>query len=78
MAFQNKNFSVVAYANRFTLWRYSSSDNTLAEIETDGYFNPIDKLCAVGDIIVINATDTTGMRRIVSIDDGKVKLAKLS
>ena len=78
MAFQNKNLSVIAYANGFTLWHYSSSDNTLAEIETDGYFNPIDKLCAVGDIIIINATNTTGMRRIVSIDDGQVKLTKLS
>jgi hypothetical protein len=78
MAFKNRNMSVIAYANGFTLWHYSSSDNTLAEIETDGYFNPINKLCAVGDIIVINATDTTGMRRIASIDDGQVKLTKLS
>ena len=78
MAFKNRDISVIAYANGFTLWHYSSSDNTLAEIETDGYFNPIDKLCAVGDIIVINATDTTGMRRIVSIDDRQVKLTKLS
>ena len=70
--------SVIAYANGFTLWHYSSSDNTLAEIETDGYFNPVHLLCNVGDIIVINATDTTGMRRIVSIDDGQVKLTKLS
>lgn len=78
MAFQNRNFNVIAYANGFTLWHYSSSNNTLAEIETDGYFNPIYTLCNVGDIIIINATDTTGMRRIVSIDDGQVKLAKLS
>lgn len=78
MAFKNKNMSVIAYANGFTLWHYSSSDNTLAEIETDGYFNPVHLPCNVGDIIVINATDTTGMRRIVSIDDGQVKLTKLS
>jgi hypothetical protein len=78
MAFKNKNMSVIAYANGFTLWHYSSSDNTLAEIETDGYFNPIDKLCDIGDIIIINATDTTGMRRIISIDDEQVKLARLS
>lgn len=70
--------SVIAYANGFTMWHYSSTEHTLAEIVADGFFNPVNTLCAVGDIIIINGTDTTGMRRIVSIDDGQVKLAKLS
>lgn len=70
--------SIIAYANGFTLWHYPSTEHTLAEIVADGFFNPVKLLCNVGDIIVINATDTTGMRRIVSIDDGQVKLAKLS
>lgn len=78
MAFQNRNFSVLAYANGFTLWHYSSNEETLEEIVADGFFNPVKTLCNVGDIIVINATNTTGMRRIVSIDVGQVKLAKLS
>lgn len=78
MAFKNRNMSVIAYANGFTLWHYSSTEHTLAEVVADGFFNPVHLLCNVGDIIVINATDTTGMRRIVSIDDGQVKLTKLS
>lgn len=78
MAFKNKNMSVIAYANGFTLWHYSSTEHTLVEIVADGFFNPVNLLCNVGDIIVINATDTTGMRRIVSIDDGQVKLTTLN
>lgn len=78
MAFKNRDCSVIAYANGFTLWHYSSNENIFAEIAVDGFFNPMATLCAVGDIIIINGTDTTGMRRIVSIDNGQVKLAKLS
>lgn len=78
MAFKNRNINVIAYANGFILWHYSSNEETLAEIVADGFFNPVSTLCAVGDTIIINGTDTTGIRRIISIDDGQVKLAKLS
>lgn len=77
MAFKNKNMSVIAYANGFTMWHYSSTEHTLAEIVADGFFNPVNTLCAVGDIIIINGTDTTGMRRIESLADKQVKLTTL-
>lgn len=77
MAFKNKNMSVIAYANGFTMWHYASTEHTLAEIVADGFFNPVFTLCAVGDIIIINGTDTTGMRRIESLADKQVKLNTL-
>lgn len=77
MAFKNRDMSVIAYANGFTLWHYASTEHTLAEIVADGFFNPVFTLCAVGDIIVINGTDTSGMRRIESLADKQVKLNTL-
>lgn len=77
MAFKNRNMSVIAYANGFTMWHYASTEHTLAEIVADGFFNPVLTLCAVGDIIIINGTDTTGMRRIESLADKQVKLNTL-
>lgn len=38
MAFQNKNLSVIAYANGFTMWHYKTND-CLSDL-MDGYFNP--------------------------------------
>lgn len=58
MAFQNKNLSVLAFANGFTLWRYASED-LMEDITKDGYFDPIYTLVGIGDIFIINASDTT-------------------
>ena len=40
MAFQNKNLSVIAYANGFTLWNYAENE-TMATITASGYFDSI-------------------------------------
>lgn len=32
MAFKNRNFSVLAYANGFTLWHYATNEDTLEQI----------------------------------------------
>lgn len=63
MAFQNKNLSVIAYANGFTLWHYAASE-TLATITATGYFNGVKTLMNIGDIIIINASDNTSIRKI--------------
>lgn len=76
MAFQNRNLSVIAYANGFTLWHYKS-DESLSEITKADYFAPIWTLCAVGDIIIINADDSTCMRKIYLVGDKTVRLAEL-
>lgn len=63
MAFQNKNLSVIAYANGFTLWHYSAIE-TLATIAANGYFNNVKTLMNIGDIIIINASDNTAIKKI--------------
>ena len=63
MAFQNKNLSVIAYANGFTLWHYAVSE-TLATITASGYFNAIGSLMNSGDIVIINASDNTSIKKI--------------
>ena len=76
MAFQNRNMGVIAYANGFTLWHYKS-DDLINEICKDDYFTSIYTLCNPGDIIIINAGDSTYMRKIVSIENKLVRLAEL-
>ena len=65
MAFQNKNLSVIAYANGFTLWHYAA-DETLETITASGYFDNVKTLMNTSDIIIINASDSTSIKRIDS------------
>lgn len=64
MAFQNKNLSVIAYANGFTLWHYASAADTLATVTATAYFNNVKTLMNIGDIVIINASDNTAIRKI--------------
>lgn len=64
MAFQNKNLSVIAYANGFTLWHYASGAETLATITATGYFNDVKTLMNIGDVVIINASDNTAIKKI--------------
>lgn len=63
MAFQNKNLSVIAYANGFTLWHYSANE-TLETIIAEGYFNAVKTLMNTGDVIIINASDNTSIKKV--------------
>ena len=63
MAFQNKKLSVIAYANGFTLWHYVA-DETMTAISASGYFNNVITLMNTGDIIIINASDSTAIKKI--------------
>ena len=63
MAFQNKNLSVIAYANGFTLWHYAANE-TLTTITASGYFDDVKTLMNTGDIVIINASDNTSINKI--------------
>ncbi len=76
MAFQNKNLSVIAYANGFTLWHYSASE-TMATIGANGYFNNVKTLMNIGDVIIINASDNTSIKKI-NITDLNVTTSALA
>lgn len=58
MAFSSKNLSVLAYANGFTLWHYTTVD-LATDVDTSGYFNDATDIVRVGDMILTNA-DTDG------------------
>lgn len=63
MAFQNKNLSVIAYANGFTLWHYAANE-TLSVITASGYFDSVKTLMNTGDVVIINASDNTTIKKI--------------
>jgi hypothetical protein len=58
MAFQTKDLSVLAYANGFTLWHYTTAD-VAAVVDTAGYFDGAADMLRVGDMILANV-DTDG------------------
>ena len=58
MAFQSKDLSVLAYANGFTLWHFTTTDPA-TDVDTTGYFNAAADMLRVGDMILAN-TDTDG------------------
>lgn len=53
MAYEHKNLSVLAYANRFTLWHFTTTDPATVVSRT-GYFNDAAKMIQVGDMILAN------------------------
>jgi hypothetical protein len=63
MAFDNKNMSVIAYANGFTLWHYVSNDN-IEKIRKDYFPKRFADLTANGDLMIINAGDCTAIKVI--------------
>ena len=65
MAFQNKNLSVIAHANGFTLWHYAANE-TMATITASGYFARVKTLMKTGDIVIINASDNTSSKKITA------------
>ncbi len=58
MAYKSKDLSVLAYANGFTLWHYTTID-AAAVVDTSGYFNDASDMLRVGDMMFANV-DTDG------------------
>ncbi|MBI1206773.1 MAG: hypothetical protein GC191_05725 [Azospirillum sp.] len=80
MAYAAKNLSVLAYANGFTLWHYTTSE-TAATIEGAGYFNSAHDMVRPGDMMLANtSTGTTPVGDIYTVSantGGVVSLVKL-
>ena len=72
MAFQSKNLNVIAYANGWTMWHYSTSDKL--EDLMDGYFNPVQDLMNVNDMIVLNTADMNCMMFVKEKRNKNIKL----
>jgi hypothetical protein len=81
MAYNPKNLSVLAYANGFTLWHYTTTD-TGAVADNTGYFNGAAEMVRVGDMILANVdTDGTPGAGIFLVNDntgGGVDVANLT
>lgn len=56
MALKLNDLSVLAYANNFTLWHYTTIDSA---VTGGGYFNNSNGMVRVGDLIIANL-DTDG------------------
>ena len=66
MAFNNKNLSVIAYANHFTLWHYTTQDY-VKDIQEEYFPKGVLDLMNVGDIMIVNGGDTTDIRFIKTL-----------
>jgi hypothetical protein len=56
MPYIASDLSVLAYANNFTLWHYTTIDSAVTGA---GYFNSAAGMLRVGDIVIVNI-DTDG------------------
>jgi hypothetical protein len=81
MAFDASNLSVLAYANNFTLWHYTSVDNA-ATITGSGYFNKASDMVRVNDLILTNidtdGTPSTEFYIVTGNSSGAVTIAAYS
>jgi len=76
MSLNASNLSVLAYANNFTLWHYTTTDSAI--IGT-GYFNAASDMLRVNDLIVANyntgATAATKFYIVTANAGGAVMIA---
>lgn len=56
MAFKASDLSVLAYANNFTLWHYTTSDSA---VSVANYFDKSADMMRVNDLLIVNI-DTDG------------------
>ena len=62
--FNSKNFSVMSYANGFTLWNYTT-DDALSDVKEAGYFNETAPFARKGDMILVVASKNTNVEAAV-------------
>lgn len=81
MAFQSKNLSVLAYANGFTLWHYTTAD-IATDVDTTGYFNTAAEMVRIGDMVLANtntaAVPTSGIYLVSANAAGVVDVADMT
>ncbi len=79
--FNSKNFSVMAYANGFTMWSYTTSD-LLTAVKAAGYFNETAQFARAGDMIMISsgmgASVAGSILVVTKIENGVVTVVGLT
>lgn len=76
--FQNRYLAVIAYANGATIWHYRDLKIKSAEVNLNNFFNPINRLCAVGDKIIVVLNDTYMEVVVVKIHNQNVICRELT
>ncbi|QJE74560.1 hypothetical protein HHL28_17150 [Aerophototrophica crusticola] len=81
MAFLPKDLSVLAYANGFTLWHYTTPD-TAAQVRVAGYMNAASHMLRLGDMVLANTgtagTQAAGIFLVSGNSGGTVNLSDLT
>lgn len=82
MACQSRDLNVLAYANGFTLWHYTTSD-AAAVVGSAGYFNDVKDMLRVGDMILASvntgAQPAAGILVVTALDgDGDVIVRQIT
>ena len=79
MSFLSSDLSVLAYANNFTLWHYTTADDA---VTTAGYFDNASDMLRVNDMIIANVdtdgTPATAFYIVTANAGGSVTVAALA
>ena len=80
MAFNIRNFSILAYAQGFTHWHYKGLDDEMHVVLEKGFFASAGKsgMLKTGDLITISAHDGGAQRYVACADPSSIILTTLS
>jgi hypothetical protein len=76
--FAVRNFSVLAYANGFTLWHYKAGKSEISDVMATGFFNDAADMLNVGDLIMVSAADGARIVCVSSLGIDTVVVAVLA
>lgn len=81
MPYNSKNYSVMAYANGFTLWNYQTVD-TIGDLKEPGYFNETAPFVCPGDMIMVTANSQADIQSaifsVVEVKDQNVSVRQIT
>jgi hypothetical protein len=73
--FDDLQFSLLSYANGFSLLEYTSTDDTLATMFAAGYFNEVADRVRTRDLLMVHASDGDAAARL-TVSGGTVTLTE--
>ncbi|MCS6854496.1 MAG: hypothetical protein NZ523_07050 [Elioraea sp.] len=78
MAFVPVNLAVLSYAAGFTLWTYSSAEDTVGTVLAPGYFDPAKARLRRDDVVLIAARDGGAIAFVSAASPAGVSLEPLA
>lgn len=76
--FKNKNLSVIAFTNGFTMWAFNDSSLSLDEIMEKDFFADVWTLMSVGDMILVVCKDKSAQIAVTKLDKESVETKIMS